>query len=187
MAKSRCEKGGSRIENGEELRRYPQSSILAGKALFSLLPLADAGARMENRRLSRNAARQREAGLSMAKSRCEDGESRIENGEELRRYPQSSILYPRWKSSILASAFSERWCQDGRCENGGSRIENGEELRRYPQSSILHPPFSLPHYVRGGKTPCRAMMKRTVRIGIMLLWGRLPPAMEMALKLRLAF
>ena len=28
----------------------------------------------------------------------------------------------------------------------------------------------------GGKTPCKAMQKLKVRYGIILLWGRLPPA-----------
>lgn len=31
--------------------------------------------------------------------------------------------------------------------------------------------------LRAGKTPCKAMQKFKVRYGIMLLWGRLPPAM----------
>lgn len=87
----------------------PPSAILAGKALFSL-PLANAGTKM--------------------------AKSRTVNGQEFRRYPQSSILYPRWR------IFDSRL---------------------------------LPHYVRGGKTPCNAMQKFSVRSGIMLLCGALPP------------
>lgn len=35
----------------------------------------------------------------------------------------------------------------------------------------------LPAQPRGGKTPCRAMMKVSTRKGCMLLCGRLPPVM----------
>ena len=34
--------------------------------------------------------------------------------------------------------------------------------------------------MRGGKTPCSAMQKLSVRNGIKLLCGRLPPAMDVA-------
>ena len=59
--------------------------------------------------------------------------------------------------------------------------EGAEPLRKFsiPRlcERVLIPGYRAnPFYVRGGKTPCNAMQKLSVRYGCMLLCGRLPPA-----------
>src|SRR5207244_2353828 len=66
-----------------------------------------------------------------------------------------------------------------RCRHRGSFTAVGHGL-----SSVLlsleRSRGTMAAYVRGGKTPCKAMQKLSVRYAIMLLCGRLPPAGDSA-------
>gem|GEM_PF-7098432 len=70
------------------------------------------------------------------------------------------------------------------------RLRSSHSLKTKPPAQIAPAVFSascflptaycllLTSYPRGGNTPCIAMIKSTVRVGIMLLWGRLLPAID---------